>query len=166
MRVGHSEVVVHADDRHGFVDLTDELERVVERSEITDGYVVAFCTHTTATLMLNEWEDGALEDLRARLRELIPHDSYYRHDDLSCRTQNLQDGPEPANGAAHVTQMILGGASLAIPVAAGKVLLGRWQRLFMIELDEPRDRRIVFHAMGADSERDRGSSDDGWALGS
>ncbi|MGH2746917.1 MAG: secondary thiamine-phosphate synthase enzyme YjbQ [Actinomycetota bacterium] len=148
MRIGRSEVIVRADNRHGFVDLTDELERVVERSGITDGYAIAFCTHTTATLMINEWEDGTLEDLRARLRELIPHDVYYRHDDLSCRTQNLRGGPEPANGAAHVTQMILGGASLAIPVAANKPLFGRWQRLFMVELDEPRDRTIVFFVMG------------------
>lgn len=156
MKVDLFEVVARADERHGFVDLTDELERFVGSSMLTDGCVIAFCTHTTATLMINEWEDGALEDLRARLRELIPHDAYYRHDDLSARTQNLQGGAEPANGAAHVMQMILGGTSLAIPVTAGKVLLGRWQRLFMMELDEPRDRRIVFHAMGVHSApRDR-----------
>jgi thiamine phosphate synthase YjbQ (UPF0047 family) len=46
--------------------------------------------------------------------------------------------------------MIVGGTSHAIPVAGGEPLLGRWQRLFLLELDEPKDRTIVFHAFGVD----------------
>jgi secondary thiamine-phosphate synthase enzyme len=111
--------------------------------------VVAFCAHTTCTLILNELEDGALDDLRRRLDQLVPADVYYGHDDLDRRRQNLEDGHERPNGRAHVMQMLLGGSSHSIPVVGGEPVLGRWQRLLLLELDEPRERRVAFHAFGA-----------------
>jgi secondary thiamine-phosphate synthase enzyme len=130
------------------VDVTDDLRRAIKDSGVTDGCVVAFCAHTTCALLINEWEDGALADLRFRLESLVPADVYYAHDDLERRTQNLQEGHERMNGQAHVSQMILGAASHAIPVLAGEPTLGQWQRLLLLELDEPKDRSIVFHVFG------------------
>ena len=134
--------------RHDAVDLTDELRRAIKDSGVTEGCAVAFCTHTTCALVVNEWEDGALEDFRRRLEALVPGDVYYAHDDLERRTQNLQEGHERANGQSHVTQMILGATSHAIPVAGGEPLFGQWQRLLLLELDEPKGRSIVFHVFG------------------
>lgn len=134
--------------RHAFVDLTDDLRRSIKDSGVTDGCAVVFCAHTTCTLLVNEWEDGAMDDLRRRLEALVPPDVYYAHDDLERRTQNLQEGHERENGQAHVTQMIVGGSSHAIPVAAGEPLFGQWQRLLLLELDEPKDRSVVFHVFG------------------
>jgi secondary thiamine-phosphate synthase enzyme len=134
--------------RHAFVDLTDELRRAIKDSGITEGCVVAFCAHTTCALLINESEDGALHDLRTRLEALVPGDVYYAHDDLERRTQNLQDGHERANGQSHVTQMILGGTSHAIPVGAGEPMFGQWQRLLLLELDEPKERTVLFHVFG------------------
>lgn len=131
-----------------FLDLTEELERAVKDSGVTEGCAVAFCAHTTAALVINEWEDGALEDFRARLEELVPNDVAYSHDDLERRTQNLQEGHERPNGRSHVAQMLVGGSSHAIPVTGGKPMLGRWQRLLLIELDEPKERRVIFHVFG------------------
>jgi thiamine phosphate synthase YjbQ (UPF0047 family) len=82
------------------------------------------------------------------VEDLIPQGIYYAHDDLERRTQNLQEGHERANGRSHVTQMLLGGSSHAIPVAAGEPLLGRWQRLLLLELDEPKERTVLFHVFG------------------
>ena len=148
MRSETFSVEVCAPRRFGFVDVTDDLARAVKDSGITRGLSVAFCSHTTCTLLINEWEDGVLEDLCGRLESLVPGSIYYAHDDLERRTQNLQAANEPANGQSHVIQMIIGGASHAIPVEAGEPALGRWQRLFLLELDEPRDRRIVFSVFG------------------
>jgi secondary thiamine-phosphate synthase enzyme len=142
-------IQVRPESRYGFVDVTDDLRRAIKDSGVTDGCAVAFCAHTTCALLINEWEDGALSDLRARLEALIPADVYYAHDDLERRTQNLQEGHERMNGQAHVTQMILGATSHAIPVLAGEPALGQWQRLLMIELDEPKERSVVFHVFGA-----------------
>ncbi len=115
---------------------------------MTDGCAVAFCAHTTCALLINEWEEGALSDLLHRLDSVVPADAYYAHDDFARRTQNLQEAHVRQNGQAHVTQMIVGGSSHAIPVADGEPLLGRWQRLILLELDEPKDRSIVFHVFG------------------
>ena len=109
--------------RLAVVDLTDDLRRAIKDSGITDGCVVAFCAHTTCALLINEWEDGALSDLRARLESLVPGDVYYAHDDLERRTQNLQEGHERMNGQSHVSAMLLGATSHAIPVGAGEPML-------------------------------------------
>ncbi len=148
MKSATCSVTVRLDSRHGFVDLTDDLRRAIKDSGVTEGCVVAFCAHTTCALMINEWEDGALEDLRRRVDALVPGDVYYAHDDLERRTQNLQEGHERANGQSHVTAMVLGATSHAIPVAAGEPMLGQWQRLLLLELDEPKERQIVFHVFG------------------
>ena len=140
--------VVRAATRLSFVDLTAALTAALGQQELHHGCVVAFCRHTTCLLIVNEWEDGALEDLRTRVAALFRDDVYYAHDDLRRRTQNLVDD-ERANGRAHVAQMIMGGSSHAIPVAGGVPLLGRWQRLFLFELDEPKDRTVVFHCFGS-----------------
>jgi secondary thiamine-phosphate synthase enzyme len=134
--------------RHAFMDLTDELRRAIKDSGVTEGCAVAFCAHTTCTLLINEWEDGALEDFRRRLEALVPSEVYYAHDDLERRTQNLQKGHERANGQSHVSQMLLGASSHAIPVTSGEPMLGQWQRLLLVELDEPKERQIVFHVFG------------------
>jgi secondary thiamine-phosphate synthase enzyme len=135
-------------ERFAYVDLTDELRRAVKDSGVTDGVAVAFCPHTTCALLINEWEDGAMEDFRGRLEALVPDDTYYAHDDLERRTQNLAEPHERQNGHAHVKQMLLGATSHAIPVAAGEPMLGRWQRLLLVELDDPHDRQVVLHVFG------------------
>src|SRR5439155_22282211 len=78
-------------ERFGYIDLTDDLRRAVKDSGVTEGMVVAFCPHTTCALIINEWEDGALEDFRRRLEVIAPDDVYYAHDDLERRTQNLAE---------------------------------------------------------------------------
>jgi len=143
-------VTVMTERRHGYVDITDELRRAIKDAGVTDGCAVAFCTHTTAALLINEWEDGALEDFRARLDDLVPGDVAYAHDDMERRTQNLAEAHERPNGRSHVGQMLLGQTSHAIPVTGGEPMLGRWQRLILLELDEPKPagRGVIFHVFG------------------
>jgi secondary thiamine-phosphate synthase enzyme len=143
-----SELVVQADERFGVVDLTPDLRRAVNHSGIADGCVVAFCAHTTCSLLINEWEEGALTDLRRRLEALLPADATYAHDDLRARRRNLEEGHERPNGRSHVAQMLLGGSSQAIPLAGGEPAFGRWQRLILLELDEPRERHVLVHVFG------------------
>ena len=136
------------DKRNDILDLTDELRRAIKDSGVTDGMAVAFCPHTTCQLLVNEWEDGALEDFRRHLEKAVPGHVYYAHDDMERRTQNLQEAHERQNGHAHVKQMLLSATSHAIPVAAGEPMFGRWQRLLLLELDDPKERQVVFHVFG------------------
>jgi secondary thiamine-phosphate synthase enzyme len=136
-------------ERYAFLDLTDDLRRAVKDAGITEGLVVAFCAHTTCALLINEWEDGALDDFRRHLTELIPHEgAYYRHDDFELRTQNLHPD-ERKNGHAHVKAMLLSATSHAIPVADGEPSLGTWQRLLFFEMDEPKERTITLQVFGS-----------------
>jgi secondary thiamine-phosphate synthase enzyme len=142
-------ITVTAPARFEYIDLTDDLRRAIKDAGVTDGAAIAFCTHTTCALLINEWEDGALHDFRRHLTELVPHDdAYYRHDDFQVRTQNLHDD-ERKNGHAHVKAMLLSATSHAIPVSAGEPAFGTWQRLIFFELDEPKDRTVAFHVFGA-----------------
>lgn len=136
------DLTARAEGRWGFVDLTDDLNRVVKDAGVWEGACLAFCRHTTCALVINEWEDGALEDLRAHIERTIPPSAYYAHDDHSRRTQNLIPA-ERRNGAAHVAAMLMGGASLIVPIRRGALHLGRWQRVILVELDEPKERSIA-----------------------
>ena len=146
MKANTTEVEVVAEGKDSFLDLTDDLLRAVKDSEVTAGCVVVYCRHTTCALILNEAEDGAQEDLRRRLATLVPDHDYYAHDDFG-RRKNLQEA-ERTNGRAHVVQMIVGGSSHAIPIAGGSPLLDAWQRLFLMERDEPKATKMLFHVLG------------------
>lgn len=138
---------VVAPGRRCFVDVTRQFCRAVGEAGISEGFAIAFTVHTTCALIINEWEDGVLADLSSRVAQLVPDDAYYAHDDLTVRTQNLIDD-ERRNGAAHLVSMIMGGTSHAIPIAGEKPVLGKWQRLFLFELDEPKERTIRIHTYG------------------
>ncbi len=141
-------IEVSPPERYAFLDLTDELRRAIKDSGVTEGAAVAYCPHTTCGLIINEWESGAMADFKERIEHLIPEGTYYAHDDLELRTQNLDEVHERKNGHSHVKSMILSATSHAIPVSAGEPMLGRWQRLMLVELDVPKDREIVFHVFG------------------
>ena len=137
-------VETKANARFGVVDLTSDLVRAVEESAVSNGLVVAFCKHTTCVLIVNEKEQGAQEDLARRLARLSPAELYYAHDDMTRRTENIQPDNEPANGQAHVLAALLGGTSQLFPIVDGAVELGVWQRLMLLELDDPRPREVLF----------------------
>jgi secondary thiamine-phosphate synthase enzyme len=148
VRSATTTIEISAPERYAFSDLTDDLRRAVKDSGVTDGAVIAFCSHTTCALLINEWEDGALADFRKHLTDLVPHEGvYYAHDDFDVRTQNMNEG-ERLNGHAHVKAMLLSATSHAIPVGAGEPAFGRWQRLILFEMDEPKPRQITFHVFG------------------
>ena len=148
MKTSQSTLDVLATERNTYLDLTEDLQRAIKDSGVTDGAAIAFCAHTTCALLINEWEDGALEDFRARMLRLVPDEGYYAHDDLERRTQNLDEVHERRNGSAHIKAMLLSASSHAIPVTDGTPMFGRWQRLILFELDEPKDRQVVFHVFG------------------
>jgi len=141
-------IQVAAPERYAYLDLTEDLQRAIKDAGVTDGAAIAFCAHTTCALLINEWEEGAMEDFRHKLLELVPHEGvYYAHDDFERRTQNMHED-ERKNGHAHVKAMLMSATSQAIPVADGEPAFGTWQRLIFLEMDEPKDRSITFHVFG------------------
>ncbi len=129
-----------------FIDITEDVSRIVQGAGIQFGQVTIFSQHTTAAVKINENEPLLLRDLARTLRQFAPPNAYYEHNDFSRRTVNMNED-ECANGHAHVQHLFLS-ASECIPVVDGRITLGTWQRIFLIELDHPRLRRVLVNIVG------------------
>jgi secondary thiamine-phosphate synthase enzyme len=132
-----------------FIDLTDEIIKAVTESNVKNGIVTVYSKHTTAAIRINEHEAGIKHDFKELVAKMFPSQSYYRHNDMSVRTENIDcdDDRCDKNGHSHQIHMFLG-TSETIPVVDGRMTLGRWQRVFLIELCSPRNREVVLQVMG------------------
>jgi secondary thiamine-phosphate synthase enzyme len=133
-------------ERHlQFVDLTELVEERVRRSGVREGMVTVQSRHTTAAVLVNENEPLLLQDFADLLGRWAPADALYRHNDLKAREGAPAD--ERPNGHAHARALLLG-ASVCLNVAKGRLDLGEWQSVFLVELDGPRDRTLSVQVMG------------------
>ena len=139
-------LTIRTDKGPQFIDITAGVAGLVQESSIQNGFAIVFTRHTTAAIRINENEPMLLRDMEEFLRKVAPSHAYYNHNDLSHRTTNMSDGEQP-NGHSHCQQLLLG-ASEAIPIVAGQLFLGQWQRLFLIELDRGREREVVVQMVG------------------
>lgn len=122
------------------------IAQIVADSGLRNGIVNVQSRHTTASIIINENEPLLLTDLKRTLERLAPRRHTYRHDDFTVRTVNLEPG-EPANGHAHCKGLFLR-ASESVNVCENTLQLGRWQRIFFVELDRARDRSISLQLLG------------------
>lgn len=130
-----------------FLDITQEVEKAVAASGVKEGIALVFSAHTTAAIRVNENEPLLLQDMEEFLKRVAPSNLYYRHNDFAIRTANMTPDECP-NAHAHCQQLLLG-VSEAIPIAEGKLLLGQWQRIFLVELDRPRERQVWVQVLGS-----------------
>jgi secondary thiamine-phosphate synthase enzyme len=146
-----------------FIDLTDHINACLFKHRVQTGEVVVFSLHTTAAIKINEAEELLLEDFKRLLLKLCPPNSDYEHNDLRRRKPPIAPD-ERANGHSHCMHLLLP-SSETIPVSDGRLALGTWQRIFLVELDGPRQRqvslrlisyRLADHANGAGPLRLRG----------
>ena len=124
-----------------FLDITDAVVGCVREMGLKDGTVTVFSRHTTASVRVQEDEPLLLEDLREFLERTAPAQAHYRHNDFRIRTIHMHEDESP-NGHSHCVQLLMG-ASETVPVLDGELLLGTWQRVFLVELDGPRPQREV-----------------------
>jgi len=132
-------------------DVTDECLELLASCGVREGSLCVYSSHTTCAVRINEFETCFLEDFRIFMEKLVPPEAYYRHDDFEIRDPaTLAGAPEdePINGHSHIKQMLLGSASETVPIVAGQLGLGRWQRIMFIELDQARPRRIHLQVQG------------------
>jgi secondary thiamine-phosphate synthase enzyme len=129
-----------------FIDITDQVTQVTHGSAIANGFAIVFARHTTAAVRINENEPMLIGDMEEFLKRVAPVHARYNHNDLAHDAANGRDDEEP-NGHSHCQQLLLG-ASEAIPIVEGRLLLGQWQRLFLVELDRAREREVVVQLVG------------------
>ncbi|MCY4617303.1 MAG: secondary thiamine-phosphate synthase enzyme YjbQ [Chloroflexi bacterium] len=146
----HDELAYRTEEGPSFRDITEEVREIVHQSGVGFGQVSVFSQHTTAAIILQEHEPLLLNDLRDRLIAWAPPEIYYRHNDFDIRTVNMHEN-EPENGHSHVQHMMLG-TSETIPVLSGELHIGEYQSIFLVELDESRDRRVSVTVLGVTGE--------------
>jgi secondary thiamine-phosphate synthase enzyme len=120
------------------IDLTEGVASVVESSGVQAGVVSVFVPGSTAAVTAMEHEPGGVRDLRAALERLIPAEGDYAHNRLNNDT----------NSHAHIRAAIMG-PSETVPVRDGRLGLGTWQQLVLVDFDDrPRERTVVVQVMG------------------
>jgi secondary thiamine-phosphate synthase enzyme len=144
MRLTHRTLTHTTGHAVDLIDITPELRALVHEVGITGGLMAVTSRHTTTAIAINENECRLLDDLRALFGRLAPPDAGYLHNDI-----HLRDCPpdEPKNAHAHLLAMLTGGSE-AIAIVNGDLDLGRWQSVFLVELDGPRERTVSVQVIG------------------
>lgn len=120
------------------IDITGEVQRVVDESGVDDGVTVVFVPGSTAVVTTIEYEPGLAKDFPDMLARVAPEDIEYEH----------QKAWHDGNGRSHVKASLVG-PSLAVPFEDGSLTLGTWQQIVLVELDtRPRQREVVVQVMG------------------
>lgn len=145
-RVFSKILVIETRDAPDFIDITDSVVELVSESGVNDGQVTVYSTHTTCSIIINESEPLLLKDMEHFLERAAPKDMYYGHNDFAIRTVSVRPNECP-NGHAHCQQMVLG-TSETVPIIDGRILLGEFQRIFVVELDEPKPRNVAVQITG------------------
>ena len=120
-----------------YINITNEIERIVEKSGIKNGMVFVNALHNTASVIIQEDESTIHQDTKEITEELIPFDREYHHS---------YEGN--VNATSHIKNQFLGNSNLAVPVKDSRLVLGTWQQIFFLELLEPRRRRVLVTVIG------------------
>ena len=133
MAVHTGELQLSTQGEADVIDITSDVERLVAEGPIEEGLVTAFVRGSTAAITTMEFEPGGVADLQALLDRLIPAEGEYEHNRLNHDT----------NSHAHQRASLIG-ASDQVPLTAGRLALGTWQQLVLIDFDDrPRERTVV-----------------------
>ncbi len=126
----------HTKTHRAYVHITPQVDALVKKSGVQEGMVLVSAMHITAGVYVNDNESGLIEDIDQWLEKLAPFNPDYQHH---------QTGED--NGDSHL-KAILVHHQVIVPITAGKLDLGRWQRIFYAEFDGQRDKRVIVKVMG------------------
>jgi secondary thiamine-phosphate synthase enzyme len=111
------------------INVTGKVEEVLKKSQIKNGIILIYVPHTTTAITINEaYDSNVMEDFLNQLSKVIPYDGSYRHSE--------------GNADAHIKSSLIGNQRF-IFIEDGKLLLGRWEGIFFLEFDGPRERNLI-----------------------
>ncbi len=133
MAVHTGELSISTQGDADIVDITDGVERIVSTAGAGEGLVTAFVKGSTAAVTTMEYEPGGVHDLQATLDRLVPVEGDYEHNRLN----------HDSNSHAHQRASVIG-SSESVPVREGRLALGTWQQLVLVDFDDrPRERTVI-----------------------
>lgn len=119
-----------------YINITDTVEQIVQKSGIQEGMVLVSAMHITAGVYVNDAESGLLQDIDDWLEHLAPYRQDYRHHHTG-----------ETNGDAHLKSLLIH-HEVIVPITKGKLDLGPWQQIYYAEFDGKRRKRVIVKVMG------------------
>ena len=130
-----NQLQIRTSGKQSFEDITSQVQQAVNESTVQEGLCYLFCPHTTAGLTLNEnWDPSVQHDMGLVLNDLVPQRREFRHSE--------------GNSPAHVKSSLMG-TSQTLFVSGGRLMLGSWQGVYLVEFDGPRTRKVLVKVVGA-----------------
>ena len=138
MGVYSDEINIKTDGEVGILDITGEIQNIVDKSKLNDGIACIFVPGSTGAITTIEYEPGLMKDLPRALETIAPKGIYYNHH------ETWHDD----NGHSHVRASLMG-PSITVPFQNKKLVHGTWQQIVFVELDtRPRNREIIVQIVG------------------
>ncbi len=135
MVINFDELLVNTKKAIETVDITNEVEKSVEKSKIKNGLCVVHSIHSTSAIIVNEHESGLIKDIVRKVSEDFKRGAGWLHD-------RIDD-----NAHSHLASTYIGPTRI-FPIKDGKLVRGTWQNIFLLELDGPRKRKVIVEVMG------------------
>jgi secondary thiamine-phosphate synthase enzyme len=133
----HTEYITfHTKTHRTYVHITPQIDEIAKKSGVREGMVLVSAMHITAGVYVNDDEPGLIQDIDQWLENLAPFNQHYKHHETG------ED-----NGDSHLKALLIH-HQVIVPITAGKLDLGRWQRIFYAEFDGQRDKRLIVKVMG------------------
>ncbi|GAB4377261.1 MAG: secondary thiamine-phosphate synthase enzyme YjbQ [Calditrichia bacterium] len=126
----------NTEKKREYINVTPQVEAVVERSGVQEGMVLVSAMHITAGVYVNDAESGLIQDIDEWLEKLAPFNRNYRHH----RTGET-------NGDAHLKNLLVH-HQVIVPITNGRLDLGPWQQIYYAEFDGQRRKRMIIKVMG------------------
>jgi secondary thiamine-phosphate synthase enzyme len=136
MKVATDYLWFNTQRKREYINITATVEEIVKKSGIQEGMVLVSAMHITASVYVNDAEQGLIEDIDEWLEKLAPFNINYRHH----RTGET-------NGDAHLKNLLMH-HEVIVPVTKGQLDLGPWQQVYYAEFDGQRRKRVVVKVMG------------------
>lgn len=145
MKIHKEKIDIESKAQIEFIDITDRVQEIVDRSGVREGQVLVYIPHTTMGVAINHNEPMLLRDFMRILYKIVPVDDQYSHDLFELRRDSSSDGR--SNGHSHCKAILLGNSEI-VPVEKGKLFLTNRQNIFAVEFDGSRKRDILVQVIG------------------
>jgi secondary thiamine-phosphate synthase enzyme len=132
---------VRTETKQQMINLTSRFADSVAASGIQNGFAGLFSQHTTAVLLVNEWQSALLDDIGSFLGRVVEEGLPYKHN------SPMFSDCERSNATSHLRSLLFNNGVM-LPIVDGKPVLGRFQAVILAELDGPRDRTLKLQILG------------------
>ena len=141
LMVENQKFEIESQERLDLVDLTQRVREFFEGSTVKQGMLYLHSLHTTTAIMINEWQDSLVDDLKSFLRDIVDDKDHFWHNDPD------HSDCVRSNATSHLRSAVLS-HNVMVPISDGKLVLGQWQSIIFADLDGPQKRSIVAQIIG------------------